>query len=260
MEESTSLTKCQQSRCVKRLVSAGLIRCAAKGLPARRFFYIVDDPQILEGIIGVCEPSPEENAPAVRSETSPQEVRKSDGWQSGITAAGSAESSQKTKDNKTKENKPENIKPDSAQLEAARSRINHAELSRKYGSGFADLAAEVTAEGMAGTFTLTTDGRTLSAEEISSVFSRIDYSAVSHVADYISGKSGIRNLKAYLRSALYRAVGELSQKPAPAKRDYSEPLWDDDRSAALNEDILGELREMYGAPESSGKDYNEPLW
>lgn len=126
MEESTSLTKCQQSRCVKRLVSAGLIRCAAKGLPARRFFYIVDDPQLLEGIIGVCEPSPEENAPAVRSETSPQEVRKSDGWQSGITAAGSAESSQKTKDNKTKENKPENIKPDSAQLEAARSRINHA--------------------------------------------------------------------------------------------------------------------------------------
>ena len=75
MEESTSLTKCQQSRCVKRLVSAGLIRCAAKGLPARRFFYIVDDPRLLEGIIGVCEPSPEENAPAVRSETSPQEVR-----------------------------------------------------------------------------------------------------------------------------------------------------------------------------------------
>lgn len=260
MEESTSLTKCQQSRCVKRLVSAGLIRCAAKGLPARRFFYIVDDPQILEGIIGACEPSPEENAPAVRSETSPQEVRKSDGWQAGITAAGSAESSQKTKDNKTKENKPENIKPDSAQLEAARSRINHAGLSRKYGSGFTDLAAEVTAEGMAGAFTLTTDGRTLSAEEISSVFSRVDYSAVSHVADYISGKSGIRNLKAYLRSALYRAVGELSQKPAPAKRDYSEPLWDDDRSAALNEDILGELREMYGAPESSGKDYNAPLW
>ena len=255
MEESTSLTKCQQSRCVKRLVSAGLIRCAAKGLPARRFFYIVDDPQLLEGIIGPCEPSPEENPPAVRSETSPQEVRKSDGWQAGITAAGSAESSQKTKDNKTETNKP-----DSAQLEAARSRINHAELSRKYGSGFAGLAAEVTAEGMAGAFTLTTDGRTLSAEEISSVFSRMDYSAVSHVADYISGKSDIRNLKAYLRSALYRAVGELSQKPAPAKRDYSEPLWDDDRSAALNEDILGELREMYGAPESSGKDYDEPLW
>ena len=107
MEESTSLTKCQQSRCVKRLVSAGLIRCAAKGLPARRFFYIVDDPQLLEGIIGVCEPSPEENAPAVRSETSPQEVRKSDSWQSGITAAGSAESSQKTKDNKTNDSDPD---------------------------------------------------------------------------------------------------------------------------------------------------------
>lgn len=169
MEESTSLTKCQQSRCVKRLVSAGLIRCAAKGLPARRFFTSWTTPAP-GGIIGVCEPSPEENAPAVRSETSPQEVRKSDGWQAGITAAGGAESSQKTKDNKTKENKPENIKPDSAQLEAARSRINYAELSGKYGSGFADLAAEVTAEGMAGTFTLTTDGRTLSAEEISSVF------------------------------------------------------------------------------------------
>ena len=41
---------------------------------------------------------------------------------------------------------------------------------------------------------------------------------------------------------------------------YSEPLWDDDKSAALNEDVLRELREMYGAPESSGKDYDEPLW
>lgn len=115
---------------------------------------------------------------------------------------------------------------ESASAEAARSRINYAGLSGKYGSGFADFAAEVTAEGMAGAFTLTTDGRTLSAEEISSVFSRVDYSAVSHVADYISVKSGIRNLKAYLRSALlYRAVGELSQKPTPAKRDYDEQLW-----------------------------------
>lgn len=217
MEESTSLTKCQQSRCVKRLVSAGLIRCAAKGLPARRFFYIVDDSQLLEGIIGACEPSPEENAPAVRSEISPQEVRKSDIRQSGITAAGCAGSSQKTKGNKTKENNPENIKPDSAHLEAARSRINYAVLSGKYGSVFADLAAEVTAEGMAGAFTLTTDGRTLSAEDISSVFSRVDYSAVSHVADYISGKSGIRNLKAYLRSALYRAVGGAFPEVRPGK-------------------------------------------
>ena len=106
MEESTSLTKCQQSRCIKRLVSAGLIRCAAKGLPgAAVLFTSWTTPQLLEGIIGVCEPSTEENAPAVRSETSPQEVRKSDGWQAGITAAGSAESSQKTKDNKTKEKK-----------------------------------------------------------------------------------------------------------------------------------------------------------
>ena len=46
MEESTSLTKCQQSRCVKRLVSAGLIRCAAKGLPARRFFYRSEERRV----------------------------------------------------------------------------------------------------------------------------------------------------------------------------------------------------------------------
>lgn len=59
--------------------------------------------------------------------------------------------------------------------------------------------------------------RTLSAEDISSVFSRVDYSAVSHVADYISGKSGIRNLKAYLRSALYRAVGGAFPEARPGK-------------------------------------------
>lgn len=236
MEESTSLTKCQQSRCVKRLVSAGLIRCAAKGLPARRFFYIVDDPQLLEGIIGACEPSPEENAPAVRSETSPQEVRKSDGWQAGITAAGSAESSQKTKDNKTKENKPEENKQD-----RARTQIRHAELSAKYGAGFADLAAEVVAEGISDG----TDGQDDSPESVSSLFSRVDYDTVCHVADYISSrKCDIRNMRAYLRSALCKAVGESAQKPQSAAGERS-----GDSTQIIpgvtEEDILAELRAQY---------------
>lgn len=253
MEESTSLTKCQQSRCIKRLVSAGLIQCQPRGLPARRFFLIVDDIQLLEGLLWDTEPqtardseearanvtAPEENAPSASPKTARQDVRKPDSRRSENPTSCRQGTEQKTKVSKTKENKPEHIKQD-----GARAQINHGELSRKYGEGFADLAAEVTAEGLAGAFTLTIDGRNLSAEDISSAYGRVDHCAVCHVADYMCGRSDIRNIKAYLRSALYKSSGELSQKPAHSGADAASS-WEDDRRAALNADIMEEMRRQY---------------
>lgn len=247
MEESTALSGKIQRRCMKKLEAAGLIMCRQVGLPQKRYFFIVDSPSLLMEICG----SEESGERSGREHT---EMPEGNVQKCPKVTISDAERSQKTKVNKTKENKPEFIKQDSA-----REQISHGRLSERYGSGFADLAAEVTAEGVQGAFQLTTDGRTVSKEDVSSVYRRVDYGAVCHVADYISGRSDIRNIKAYLRCALYTAATEVSQKPSAPAKDYNAPLWDDD---PIDESILEELRSTYGAPsvKPSGKDYNAPLF
>ena len=110
---------------------------------------------------------------------------------------------------------------------------------------FAELAAGVTAEGISGSFTLTTDGRTIPADKISSAFKQADFRTVCHVADYISGKDGIRDLRAYLRKALYTAVQELAQRPKPSGTDRTEKQLEEARRNAYAEDIMDEIRAQY---------------
>lgn len=51
MEESTALTVKQQRKCVDKLEDAGLIKCKVQGMPARRYFYIIDDVDLLTQIL-----------------------------------------------------------------------------------------------------------------------------------------------------------------------------------------------------------------
>ena len=55
LNESTLLSGRQQSTAIKKLVDAGLIRCERKGLPAKRYFYIENDIELLEKIIAEGE-------------------------------------------------------------------------------------------------------------------------------------------------------------------------------------------------------------
>ena len=114
--------------------------------------------------------------------------------------------------------------------------------------GFADLAAEVVAEGISDG----TDGQDDSPESVSSLFSRVDYDTVCHVADYISSrKCDIRNMRAYLRSALCKAVGESAQKPHSAPGEHSGDSTREPHDfkqiipGVTEEDILAELRAQY---------------
>lgn len=238
LEESTTLSKCQQSRCLKKLISAGLILCENRGIPAKRYFYIVDDIQILESIIHTSDSISQ--SPSAGVETEQQQVRKPDNKKSDFLTTCSEETSHKTRVNKTRENKPELIN-----LDSARGQIGFDELSQKYGADFAELAAGVTAEGISGSFTLTTDGRTIPADKISSAFKQADFRTVCHVADYIAGKDGIRDLRAYLRKALYTAVQEMAQRPKPSGTDRTEKQLEEARRAAYAEDIMDEIRAQY---------------
>lgn len=55
LEESTALSDKQQKRCIDKLVKIGLIKCVMKGMPAKRSFYIVEDIEMLQQLIGEGE-------------------------------------------------------------------------------------------------------------------------------------------------------------------------------------------------------------
>ena len=51
LEESTALTSRQQRRCIDKLIELGLIQCKVQGMPAKRYFCINDDTELLAGIL-----------------------------------------------------------------------------------------------------------------------------------------------------------------------------------------------------------------
>ena len=249
--ESTALSVKQQRRCIDRLAEAGLIRCEVRGIPAKRYFHITEDISLLENLLSLggkprCSDAPAAEAPAPRpeghtssAESDRQDVPKGQNKQFPDGETSPAETSHKTRDNKTGEKKPEETNQDSA-----RAQIDYPALCERYGEGFARLAAETVAEGLCGAFTLTTDGRTITASEIIPAYQRVNYDTICHVADYIAGKNDIRNLPAYLKRALYTASGESSCKPviSPALPTVS--------ASSINmEEILADLAAQY-TPES----------
>ena len=50
LQESTTLTKRQQSAAVKALIDAGLIEHKKRGMPAKRYFRVIDDMELLDGL------------------------------------------------------------------------------------------------------------------------------------------------------------------------------------------------------------------
>ncbi len=51
LEESTALTARQQRRCIDTLAKLGLIQCRVQGMPAKRYFCINDNAELLAGIL-----------------------------------------------------------------------------------------------------------------------------------------------------------------------------------------------------------------
>ncbi len=55
LEESTSLSKRQQSGAIKALIDAGLVECQKRGMPARRCFRVRDDVALVDKILAQGE-------------------------------------------------------------------------------------------------------------------------------------------------------------------------------------------------------------
>ncbi|MGN1340084.1 MAG: DUF6017 domain-containing protein [Oscillospiraceae bacterium] len=88
LQESTTLTKRQQSAAIKSLISAGLVECRICGMPARRYFRVLDEEELLEGLLEQGEAVMEELNPIAQKQVgnvtpcgdknAPQEVTKGD--------------------------------------------------------------------------------------------------------------------------------------------------------------------------------------
>lgn len=77
LEESTSLSKRQQSGAIKALVEFGLISCQKRGMPARRCFRVYDDVDVISKFLDrgksvMAELKPCQNAPTSESENAQQ--------------------------------------------------------------------------------------------------------------------------------------------------------------------------------------------
>ncbi len=83
LRESTTLSEKQQRTAIKRLVEEGLICCKRKGVPARRYFKVIDDPARLSEIIN-------DGADNIR-ELKPSAVKQMDEYRSHVDLIASAE-------------------------------------------------------------------------------------------------------------------------------------------------------------------------
>ena len=81
MRESTAIGEKAQKRCIDKLIRYGLIKCEQRGMPARRSFYVIDDPTIIESLISTGEGIMEEIKPAAaeknRQKTKQRDEKKS---------------------------------------------------------------------------------------------------------------------------------------------------------------------------------------
>lgn len=263
--ESTCLSGYQQNRCISRLVKLGLILCKKRGLPARRYFCVPDEPELLSAYLsetGEAEKAPEISAgnSAASSEEAPQqEVKKLENKKSGLFAASDEISAHKTKVTKTtiKETLENNFKsePQSEQLMSDETRIDADRLTEKYGNIFSELVCRTITDGISGKFRLHRNGYIIPLPEVISAYKRLNYGQVCHVADYMAKKSGsIRNIPAYLRTALFTAAQEEPMYYDPYSNEWDDmnsnifaewkPLKRRDSSIDLD-DVMNELREQY---------------
>lgn len=51
LQESTSMGKCQQSNAIKVLTDAGLVEVCRRGMPAKRYFRVLDDEVALDELL-----------------------------------------------------------------------------------------------------------------------------------------------------------------------------------------------------------------
>lgn len=223
LQESTGLTRYQQDSAIKNLVETGLIECQPKGAPARRFFRVNDDVELLQIFLRKGEEKMQTLNPLTNKTKKPVcEKTTSLSAENSQTCLGKTDKHTYNPNNKSKiENQSYQSIPDGndmmgipqkscspeareAYLELIRDNIEYDYQTEK---GKVDELVEIMLDVICSTKdTIRVNGENMPYEVVKSRFLKLDSSHIDYVLTALKkNTSKVRNIRAYLITALYNA-------------------------------------------------------
>lgn len=249
LEESTALTARQQRRCIDTLIKSGLIQCKVQGMPAKRYFCINDDTELLAGILSngsksSCDKSAQLDGAVKPSESVTNGItepsRTSDGsapvmtkahnlfYPNVTTCSNEKEEQDLTKPPncsiyKTKEIKPKLINPIN-QSEDIDKRSDYSRIIRdntecdfliqqnpEKKNVINELVSIIVDTVCYTKPTIRVNGEEKPSEVVKSVFLKLNSSHIEYVIETMrNNSSDIHNIRNYLITALYNAPNTIS--------------------------------------------------
>ena len=229
LEESTTLTKRQQSAAIKVLIDAGLIECKRCGMPAKRYFRVLDDTELIdhllkqgEAIMNELNPKVQkcENVTSCSDKNVQQEVTNCN-----IKLAQNEPYTINPNIIKSKENNPNqsiqsgdriDMMDNSAEIVSADERSNYLELIRENieydcfeekEQEKVDELVEVMVDLVCSSQnTVRVHGEDLPHEVVKSRFLKLNHEHIEYVLLALKrNTSDVKNIRAYLITTLYNA-------------------------------------------------------
>lgn len=244
LEESTALTARQQSRCIDTLTELGLIQCKVQGMPARRYFRIVDDTELLSSILSngsksSCDKSAQLDGTVKQSEPMTNGITEPNGtsdssapvmtkahnlfYPNVTTCSNEKEEQDLTKPPncsiyKTKEIKPKLINPIN-QSEDIDQRSDYSRIVRdntecdfliqqnpEKEEIILELIDIIVDTVCSAKPTIRVNGEDIPHDIVKSVFLKLNSSHIEYVLDAMDNNvSDVRNIRSYLITALYNS-------------------------------------------------------
>lgn len=249
LEESTALTARQQRRCIDTLIKSGLIQCKVQGMPAKRYFCINDNTELLAGILSngsksSCDKSAQLDGTVKQSESVTNGITEpsstSDGsapvmtkahnlfYPNVTTCSNEKEEQDFTKPPncsiyKTKEIKPKLINPIN-QSEDIGKRSDYSQIIRdnteydfliqqnpEKKNVINELVSIIVDTVCYTKPTIRVNGEEKPSEVVKSVFLKLNSSHIEYVIETMrNNSSDIHNIRNYLITALYNAPNTIS--------------------------------------------------
>lgn len=249
LEESTALTARQQRRCIDTLTKSGLIQCKVQGMPAKRYFCINDNTELLAGILSngsksSCDKSAQLDGAVKQSESVTNGITEpsstSDGsapvmtkahnlfYPNVTTCSNEKEEQDFTKPPncsiyKTKEIKPKLINPIN-QSEDIGKRSDYSQIIRdnteydfliqqnpEKKNVINELVSIIVDTVCYTKPTIRVNGEEKPSEVVKSVFLKLNSSHIEYVIETMrNNSSDIHNIRNYLITALYNAPNTIS--------------------------------------------------
>lgn len=241
LEESTALTARQQRRCIDTLIKSGLIQCKVQGMPAKRYFCINDNTELLAGILSngsksSCDKSAQLDGTVKQSESVTNGITEpsstSDGsapvmtkahnlfYPNVTTCSNEKEEQDFTKPPncsiyKTKEIKPKLINPIN-QSEDICKRSDYSQIIRdnteciqqnpEKKETILELIDIIVDTVCSTKPTIRVNGEDIPHDIVKSVFLKLNSSHIEYVLDAMDNNvSDVRNIRSYLTTALYNS-------------------------------------------------------